>query len=265
MSSCGIYPSSAHPPADTSLKADIQIAWRVRHIHLESDTVRNDLVSLSFRTPVVGRRLWFVASLGSSVSRVITVGTTGGIVINGPASANYDTDVGVIFLNDWSHQTADEQYLSAQINGPPTQDTGLINGTNISDRGGSRFELKLTAGKKYRLRLINAAIETHFRFEIDNHNLTVMANDLVPIRPYSTQVLNIAMGISPPPTSQFGSRAADTVIGQRYDIVVEATGDSATNYWMRAVPASACSENANIDGIRGIVRYALPPWLHYTV
>lgn len=90
-------------------------------------------------------------------------------------------------------------YLSAQLLGPPTQDTGLINGTNISDRGGSRFEVKFTAGTKYRIRLINSAIETHFRFEIDNHNLTVMASDLVPIKPYSTQVLNIGMGMPPDP------------------------------------------------------------------
>jgi len=179
-------------------------------------------------------------------------GVYGGIVINGPASANYDEDLGVIFLSDWSHQTADEQYLSAQLNGPPLQDTGLINGTNVSNKGGSRFEVKFTAGTKYRLRVINPSIETHFRFEIDNHNFTVMANDLVPIKPYSTQVLNIGMG-------------------QRYDIVVEATGDSSTNYWMRAVPASQCSNNNNINDIRGIVRYenadtsAVPSTSPYTM
>lgn len=72
----------------------------------------------------------------------------------------------------------------------------MINGTNVSNKGGSRFEVKFTAGTKYRLRVINPSIETHFRFEIDNHNFTVMANDLVPIKPYSTQVLNIGMGMS---------------------------------------------------------------------
>ena len=48
------------------------------------------------------------------------------------------------------------------------------------------------------------------------------------------------------------------MIGQRYDIVVEATGDSSTNYWLRAVPATQCSSNSNINDIRGIVRYASP-------
>src|SRR6266536_5421823 len=29
-------------------------------------------------------------------------GVLGGIIINGPATANYDEDLGVMFLNDWS-------------------------------------------------------------------------------------------------------------------------------------------------------------------
>ena len=28
-------------------------------------------------------------------------GVLGGIIINGPASGDYDTDMGVMFLNDW--------------------------------------------------------------------------------------------------------------------------------------------------------------------
>jgi FtsP/CotA-like multicopper oxidase with cupredoxin domain len=35
-------------------------------------------------------------------------GILGGIIINGPATANYDEDLGNLFLNDWSHQTADQ-------------------------------------------------------------------------------------------------------------------------------------------------------------
>lgn len=31
-------------------------------------------------------------------------GIFGGIVINGPATANYDEDLGMLFLNDWDHQ-----------------------------------------------------------------------------------------------------------------------------------------------------------------
>lgn len=42
--------------------------------------------------------------------------------------------------------------------------------------------------------------------------------------------------------------------GQRYDVIVEANQDS-DNYWMRAIPQSACSENDSSDNIKGIVRY----------
>jgi FtsP/CotA-like multicopper oxidase with cupredoxin domain len=35
-------------------------------------------------------------------------GIFGGIVINGPATANYDEDLGMLFLNDWDHQVSFE-------------------------------------------------------------------------------------------------------------------------------------------------------------
>jgi FtsP/CotA-like multicopper oxidase with cupredoxin domain len=127
-------------------------------------------------------------------------GVFGGIIINGPATANYDEDKGVLFLTDWSHQTVDELYTSAQVSGPPTLDNGLINGTNVygedssSNQTGTRFNTSFTAGTSYRLRLVNGAIDTHFKFSIDNHTLMVIANDLVPIVPYNTTVLNIGIG-----------------------------------------------------------------------
>jgi FtsP/CotA-like multicopper oxidase with cupredoxin domain len=44
-------------------------------------------------------------------------------------------------------------------------------------------------------------------------------------------------------------------LGQRYDIVVNADQETA-DYWMRAVPQSSCSSNANSADIRAIVRYS---------
>lgn len=168
-------------------------------------------------------------------------GVFGGIVINGPATASYDEDLGMLFLNDWDHSTVDELYDEAQSSGPPTLDTGLINGTNIyNDSGtvtGERWETSLTEGTSYRLRLVNAAIDTHFKFMIDNHTLTVIAMDLVPIEPYETTVLDIAMG-------------------QRYDVIVTADQASvASDFWLRAIPQSACSDNDNTDDIKGIIHY----------
>lgn len=72
---------------------------------------------------------------------------------------------------------------------------------------------------------------------IDNHTMTVIANDFVPIEPYQTKVLNIGMG-------------------QRYDVIV--TMDQAavgSNFWMRAIPQSACSGNLNPQNIKGVVHY----------
>jgi FtsP/CotA-like multicopper oxidase with cupredoxin domain len=134
-------------------------------------------------------------------------GVFGGIVINGPASANYDVDLGNLFLQDWDHSTADELYIQAQTQGAISALTGLINGTNVyGDDGddsqvGQRFETTFEAGTSYLIRLVNVAIDTQFKFMVDNHTMTVIAADFVPIEPYETTTLSIGMG-------------------QRYDIIV---------------------------------------------
>ncbi|ORY63850.1 putative extracellular dihydrogeodin oxidase/laccase [Pseudomassariella vexata] len=162
-------------------------------------------------------------------------GVAGGIIINGPATANYDEDLGTILLADWSHETADVMVLRSHTSGPPTLDNGLINGTNVYGDLGSRFETTFTAGTRYRIRLINGAADTFFKFSIDNHTMEVIAADFVPINPFSTDSVSIAMG-------------------QRYDIIVTANA-TADNYWMRAIPQITCSNSANPDNVKGIVRY----------
>ena len=113
---------------------------------------------------------------------------------------NYDEDKGVIIMNDWDLNTVDELFTTAQKDGPPTLDNALINETNVfgydgnANQTGTRFNTSFCAGTSYRLRLVNAACDTHFKFSIDNHTMTVIANDIVPIEPYKTNVLNIAMG-----------------------------------------------------------------------
>ncbi|KAH9906850.1 multicopper oxidase [Xylariomycetidae sp. FL2044] len=162
-------------------------------------------------------------------------GVVGGIVINGPASAPYDEDLGIVMLSDWFHQTSDELYGSASSQGPPTPPNGLINGTNVYEDGGSRLQTTFEAGKRYRMRLVNAAMDNMFKFSIDNHTLTVIAADLVPIVPYEAEMVSIG-------------------IGQRYDVIVEADQD-AGNYWMRAIPQLTCGTNEMTLNIRGVVSY----------
>lgn len=166
-------------------------------------------------------------------------GVFGGIIINGPSSGNWDEDKGVITLADWDHDTADNLVLQSVLSGPPTMANGLIDGKNVFNQSGEivgeRYQTTFESGTKYLLRLVNVAADTHFKFTIDNHTMEVISADFVPIQPYTTDVLNIA-------------------IGQRYEVIVTANA-SADNYWMRAIAQTACSDNANPDNIMGIIRY----------
>ncbi|TVY39689.1 Laccase [Lachnellula subtilissima] len=172
-------------------------------------------------------------------------GLLGPMIINGPATSDYDEDLGALFLSDWSHTPVSKLWDSAKLGAPPTLETGLINGTNTFDctdstdancvGGGKKFEATFEAGKKYRFRIINSAVDGHFQFSIDGHNFTVMGNDLVPIVPFVTDSLLVS-------------------IGQRYDIVVEASAASG-DYWLRAGWISTCSTNADPDNMTGIIRY----------
>ncbi|KAE8355939.1 Cupredoxin [Aspergillus coremiiformis] len=190
--------------------------------------------------------IWRAEQYGSSFyhshfSLQLWEGVFGGIVIHGPATADYDEDLGVLFLSDWSHRTFNEGYMNQlTVPGTPVIHTGLLNMTNVwtnnnSHIVGKRFRTEVDPGKRYRIRLVNAAMNTHFRFSIDHHNLTVIANDFVPIVPFTTD--NVAIGM-----------------GQRYDIIVEAN-QLVDNYWIRSVPQSSCSNIPAGDNIKGILHY----------
>lgn len=43
-------------------------------------------------------------------------------------------------------------------------------------------------------------------------------------------------------------------LAERYDVIINAT-ESVGNYWMRSIPQVTCSNNDNVDGILGIIRY----------
>lgn len=121
-------------------------------------------------------------------------GVFGPMVIHGPATANYDEELEPIVLSDWTHQTCDELYSYAQTVGPPELQNGLINGLNTFENGGSRYETSFESGKSYLIRIVNTAIDTHYKFAIDGHSFKVIANDFVPLVPYETTYLDIGMG-----------------------------------------------------------------------
>ncbi|QPC63884.1 hypothetical protein HYE67_006115 [Fusarium culmorum] len=171
-------------------------------------------------------------------------GVYGGLIIRGPASANYDEDVGTIMLSDWSHRTANEILSEVQRKGPYPMDNVLINGTNTynkkgkKNQTGERFRLDFEEGKTYRLRLVNTGIDTLYKFSIDHHTLKVIAVDFVSIEPYETDHVNIA-------------------IGERMDILVTANQASkASSFWLRTLPQLDCTKNANPQNALGIVSYS---------
>ena len=80
------------------------------------------------------------------------------------------------------------------------------------------------SGKTHRLRLINAGAEALQRFHIDGYEMTVIANDNVPILPYNTSVVTLG-------------------VGQRTDVLVYASGTPTDAVWMRSDISSCSSSN----------------------
>ena len=78
-----------------------------------------------------------------------------------------------------------------------------------------------TTGKVHCLRLINASGEATQKFIIDNHMMTIIANDFVPVQPYNTNVVTL-------------------VAGQRTDVLITANGRATDAIWMRSGIDSNC-------------------------
>jgi FtsP/CotA-like multicopper oxidase with cupredoxin domain len=193
-------------------------------------------------------------------------------VIHGPSSADYDVDLGPVILTDWYHDEYESivtKVLSdsggTSTGSRPYSDATLINGkgiypcenvtssTSCDNIGGpqdgtngsctdapscslaSLSQFRFTSGKKHLLRLVNTGAELFTLFSIDNHTLTVIANDFTPIEPYTTDFVTLS-------------------VGQRTDVIVEANGDPSEAYWMRSTANQICSDSNNPDG-RAIIYY----------
>ena len=66
------------------------------------------------------------------------------MVFDGPASSNYDIDLGPYIVNEWYHQTAFQvNAITGQNlqnnNPPPPADNLLVNGTNENANGGGKY------------------------------------------------------------------------------------------------------------------------------
>ncbi|KAF2434506.1 hypothetical protein EJ08DRAFT_581930 [Tothia fuscella] len=167
-------------------------------------------------------------------------GIVGTIIINGPASSNYDLDLGTYTVNDWYYPTSFQIESIANQNlqsgrGPPPGDNILVNGTNKNAAGGGKYNnVQLKKGKKHRLRLINTSVDANIRVSLDGHTFTVITSDLVPIKSYTTDWVLLG-------------------IGQRHDVIINANKDSG-NFWFRAEAAADCASANRFRG-RSIFTY----------
>ncbi|KAF2482404.1 laccase II [Neohortaea acidophila] len=195
---------------------------------------------------------WRATSYGSSwwhshFSLQTYEGMFGPLVIEGPSTLSYDEEQFVI-LQDWNHATADSLFDDSQVvvpgvrGGGLTLDTGLINGKNVWGNGGEYWSMTVTPGKSYRLRVLNAAIQSTFKFHIDGHSFQVIAMDFVPIHPYTTDIVSVN-------------------IGQRYDLILTAN-QAPANYWIRSDNQQPCGqlEQPNVQAILNYegVKFATP-------
>lgn len=131
----------------------------------------------------------------SHLSVQLAEGAYGATVIHGPASLDYDEDLGPVLIADWYHEPAFALWERVQRTGaPPIADTALINGLNVFGAGGRRWTAPVEHGKRYRLRLVNAGVDNHFRVSLDGHRFWVIANDHVPVVPFETVSINLGAG-----------------------------------------------------------------------
>ncbi|KAJ2974397.1 hypothetical protein NUW58_g8671 [Xylaria curta] len=176
-------------------------------------------------------------------------GLFGPIVVYGPSNARYDVDVGPIMVNDWWHEdyfTTVKKVMAPGFEGRIFSDNNLISGRMnfdcatmdagdltrcTSNAGLSKF--KFQSGKTHRLRFVNTGSEGVERISIDNHIMTVIANDFVEIKPYDTKVVTIG-------------------VGQRVDVLVRANGTECA-YWLRS-NLTSCS-NAKQPFARAVIYY----------
>lgn len=159
---------------------------------------------------------------------------------------NYDVDLGPVLITDHYHKTAFSQVQLEYLGRPPAPDSMLMNGRGVyyccpkldplCVGNSTHTEFQFSAGMTYKMSIVNTGVSTHMTFWIDDHDFYVVGNDFVPIQPYKSSILNIA-------------------IGQRYDIIVHANADTArlqqTDFWIH-------TRDCSIGGARselGIIRY----------
>lgn len=113
-------------------------------------------------------------------------GIVGAMIIHGPATANYDEDLGTYPITDYYAMNSYELGIASEPAAPPTAHSALINGTMKVGTVGTYSTTTVQGSKRYRLRLINISLDNMFQVSLDGHDFEVIAADFVPIKPFNT-------------------------------------------------------------------------------
>ncbi|KIW01054.1 uncharacterized protein PV09_07568 [Verruconis gallopava] len=170
-------------------------------------------------------------------------GLVGPIKINGPTTANYDVDLGVIPLTDWFH-TPVFTVLASRPAAPPTSDSILVNGKGVLNGSGEYAKIVLQGGKKNKISFVNTGINAYLHIAIDNHQMQVVAADFVPIEPFTTETLTIA-------------------VGQRYDVIIDAN-QAVGAYWFRVATGGGQCDGPNVKASLNDTQGAIVEYAGYT-
>lgn len=74
------------------------------------------------------------------------------------------------------------------------------------------------------------------KFSIDGHTMQVIANDYMPVRPYNTSMLALA-------------------VGQRADVIVFGSGKKGEKYWMRSNIVACSLNTGELTEARAVIYY----------
>ena len=216
--------------------------------HQLSPIIPGASLTYRFRADEYGTSWWH-----SHLSAQYTQGVFGPLIIHGPNHVEYDEDLGVIMVNDWYHAYYSDIVANTTAPVPPGQpfrpfaNSNLVGGVgrfpceNVTN--GSPCTIipyaswKVEPGKTYRARFVNTGSSSFETISIDNHTMTIIANDFIPIQPYKADFVKLA-------------------VGQRTDIIFTATGSAGEAFWIRAFNDPACADTlpAAAEG-KGILAY----------
>lgn len=169
-------------------------------------------------------------------------GVRGPIIIHGPASSDYDLDMGSVMIDEKFPSTIfDTGKFYATQRGVVVASNYLLNGKNLNRLDPNKGEAArwiVKSGKKHLFRIINSSAQSGFVFHIDNHKMTVISADMTPIVPYETENLWIHSG-------------------QRYNVIVKADQPIAA-YDVRAIVQQGCGTsiaNTGLGQSNGVLEY----------